>query len=234
MSHPATPPARTVVLLDIDGTLLHVHGAGRQSFIRALESAFGIKDDIAYINFSGATDLDVLHRILARHGHDASPTGIARFFERLAIELEETISGAEVTVYPGVRELVAALAADPRVIVGLVTGNVEACARIKLRAAGLDRHVTLGAFGHEHADRREIARLALDRIRRRAGPDATLRVFLIGDTPSDIEAARGIGATSIAVATGHHPTEELRRRGADHARADLSDLAAVLGLLGLD
>lgn len=234
MSHPATPSARTVVLLDIDGTLLHVHGAGRQSFIRALASAFGLKDDIAYINFSGATDLDVLHRILARHGRTATPAEIGQFFEHLADELETTIRGAEVTVYPGVSELVVALAADPRVIVGLVTGNVESCARIKLRAAGLDRHVTLGAFGHEHADRREIARLALDRIRRLAGPHAPLRVFLIGDTPSDIDAAREIGATCIAVATGRHTVAELRERGAAHAVANLADLKAVLGLLGLD
>lgn len=234
----AAPPAarapRTVVLLDIDGTLLHVHGAGRRSFIRALEEVYGWRDDIAYINFSGATDLDVLRRILERHGRAESPAETDRFFECLARELEAGLRDAQVTVYPGVRELVRTLAADPRVIVGLVTGNVESCARLKLKAAGLDGHVLLGAFGHEHADRREIARLAVGRVRRHAGAHADLRLFLIGDTPADIEAARTIGAACVAVATGKHTVDELKHRGADHALTDLADLPAVLRILGLD
>ena len=232
--HAAATARRTVVLLDIDGTLLHVHGAGRRSFVRALEEVYGWRDDIAYINFSGATDLEVLRRILERHGRSETTAEVERFFACLARELETALRDAEVTVYPGVRELVRTLAADPRVIVGLVTGNIESCAHLKMKAGGLGGHVLLGAFGHEHADRREIARLAVERVRRHAGRGANLRLFLIGDTPSDIDAARTIGAACIAVATGKHTVEELKQRGADHALADLSDLPAVIRILGLD
>ena len=224
---------RAIVLLDIDGTLLDVRGAGRRSFVRALEAAFGFRDDIAYINFSGATDLDVLRQILARHGRAEEPADVERFFAELARALESELAGQAVEPYPGVRALLEALSGDARAVVGLVTGNVESCARLKLRAAGLDGHFLLGAFGHEHAERAEIARLALARARAHAGAARIGGVFLIGDTPADIAAARAIGAGAIAVATGRHTVADLERAGADTALEGLADLPRVLGLLGL-
>lgn len=222
-----------VVLVDIDGTLLHVHGAGRTAFVRALKAVFGWDDDIAYINFSGATDLDVLERVLRRHGRAARPTEVEGFFERLAIELRDTVRDSEMTVYPGVRELLARLSEDPRAVVGLVTGNTGRCARIKLEAAGLHGHFVLGAYGHEHGDRKAIARLALERARRHAR-DAEIRgIWLVGDTPSDIGAAHAIGARCLGVATGAHTVRELREARADNALPDLHDVDAVLRILGL-
>ena len=235
MNHGGSIPSggRVIVLLDIDGTLLHVHGAGRFAFARALAAVWGWEDDIHYINFSGATDLDVLHRILQRHGTPPLPTEIERFFETMARELQRAVQDRPVHLYPGVRELLEALSADARAVVGLVTGNTEAGARVKLRAAGLDNHFLLGAFGHEHADRAEIARLALDRARRQPGA-AEAPVFLIGDTPSDIAAAHGIGAVAVAVATGQHPAAELLAAGADVVYETLEDRTRVLHTLGLN
>lgn len=228
-----TDGGRVVVLLDIDGTLLHVRGAGRASFVRALAAVFGWDDDIAYINFAGATDLDVLDRIVRRHGHAATAEEVDRFFDRLAVELRETIRGVEPTVYPGVRELLHRLSADPRAIVGLVTGNTGRCARIKLEAAGLHGHFVLGAYGHEHGDRKAIAALALERARRHGGGRGPGAVWLVGDTPADIAAAHAIGARCLAVATGGHGVEALTESGADQSLPDLGDVASVLGILGL-
>ena len=235
MTPPTSRPSadgRVIVLLDIDGTLLHARGAGRLAFSRALAALWGWRDDIAYINFSGATDLDVLQRILARHGHPARPSEVDRFFDVLAGELDRSIREHAVHLYPGVRELLEALSADPRAVVGLVTGNTSAAAHIKLRAAGLDGHFLLGAFGHEHADRVEIARLALSRARRMPGAERA-PVFLIGDTPADVAAARGIGAVAVAVATGAHPPQELRDAGADVVYETLAPHGEVLRMLGL-
>lgn len=232
-AEPGSADGCVVVLLDIDGTLLHVHGAGRASFVRALAAVFGWDDDIAYINFAGATDLDVLDRILRRHGRTATAEEVGRFFDRLAVELRETIGTSPLTVYPGVRELLARLTADPRAVVGLVTGNTARCARIKLEAAGLQGHVVLGAYGHEHADRREIARLALDRARRHVGGGAIRSVWMVGDTPADVVAAHAIGARCLAVATGTHTALELTQANADKSLADLSGTDEILRILGL-
>jgi len=224
---------RVVALLDIDGTLLHVRGAGRASFIRALAAVFGWDDAIPYIDFAGATDLDVLDRILRHHGRTATAAEVDRFFDRLAVELRETIRHVEPTVLPGVRELLARLSADPRAVVGLVTGNTGRCARIKLEAAGLHGHFVLGAYGHEHGDRKAIAALALERARRHVPGGGIGSVWVVGDTPADVAAAHAIGARCLAVATGGHSMDALTEAGADKTVADLSDLDGVLRILDL-
>lgn len=230
-----TPERPILVLFDIDGTLLDTHGAGRDAFIRALQAVYEWNDDLHYIHFSGSTDLDVFHRIMERRGMRATSDDERRFFEQLPRELDRTIAQVRPTVFPGIRALLDALAGDPRVRVGLVTGNVESCARIKLHHAGMDGHFELGAFGHEHAGRTEIARLAIERARAHLPPRADFSaIYLIGDTPSDIRAAREVGAVSIAVATGVHRMEQLVEQGADHALTDLADLARIRAILRLD
>jgi len=220
---------RCLVLFDIDGTLLDLHGTGRRAFALALADAFGRNDEIAYIQFAGATDLDVLDQIFKRHQRTLTPTDVEKFFSILPVKLRETTADVEATVYPGVTELVESLSAHPDVTIGLVTGNIESCARIKLEKAQLHGHFQLGAFGHEHADRREIARLALDRARASLPPGQTFsKIFLIGDTPSDIIAAHHIGATSIAVATGQHTIDALADAGAHHVLTTLEHALNII------
>ena len=223
----------TLVLFDIDGTLLDVHGAGRRAFAQAIEPVFGWKDNCEYVRFAGSTDLDILRQIAERHGHAPSRAEIDAFFERLAVELEKNMATATLTLYPGVRELLATLSDDPRALVGLLTGNIEAGAHIKLKHFDLHGHFVLGAFGHEHGDRCEIARLACQRAEQHAGGKRITARYVIGDTPNDIAAARAISAVCIAVATGKFSAQTLLDSGADHAVEDLSDTRHVLGLIGL-
>jgi len=195
----------TVVLFDIDGTLVDMRGAGRKSFVRALKSVFGWDDHIEYINFAGNTDLNVLFQVAEHHGVDISTDDQKQFFRQLPVELEETVKETDLVVFPGVRPLLEALADRDDVILGLVTGNVAASARIKLKQFDLHNHFVLGAFGDDHADRAEI--------------------------PYDILAAKSIAATSVAVATGKHTAEQLREAGADHVLTNLSDTQQVLRIL---
>ena len=222
-----------LILFDIDGTLLDVHGAGRLSFARTLAHCFGGQNELAHIRFAGATDLDLLHRLLRERGRTPTPADEAAFFARLPIELRAALAGRNPAefLYPGVRALLERLSAG-RCVLGLVTGNIADCAWIKLEAAGIHGHFSLGAFGHEHADRNEIARLALRRAEERVG-GAFDRVALIGDTPNDVRAARAIGALAVAVTTGSHTEAELKASGADLVLSDLSDAAAISARLGV-
>lgn len=224
----------TLVLFDIDGTLLEVKGAGRRAFSRAIDHCFGWKNELMNIRFAGTTDLDLFRRISREHNHEPSDDDASQFFDRLAVELKVAIgdSGTVHTVYPGVPELLTQLSSDPRCLLALVTGNVAECAWIKLQLVKLHEHFVLGAFGHEYADRIEIARLAVKRAEERAGRTFTKR-FLVGDTPNDVRAAHAVGAKAVAVCTGSFTREELRATGAEFLLDDLSDSPAVLRLLGL-
>jgi phosphoglycolate phosphatase-like HAD superfamily hydrolase len=227
-------PSRIAILFDIDGTLMDFHGAGRKSFVQALEKVFGWRDDIAYIQFHGNTDLNVLREIFARHGAELTAARQRDFFATLAIELEQLAVGAPSTRHPGVAELLAALAADDRVALGVVTGNIESTARIKLQHVGLHRHFHHGGYSDEHADRADIARQALTRLRAELPPGADFSaVWIVGDTSFDVAAAHAIGARCLAVATGRPTLAELRAAGADHVLPNLADTPAVLKILGL-
>ena len=226
----------TVILFDIDGTLLDVRGAGRQAFSRAIKAVFGWDDDLADIQFAGATDLDVLRRICHRHGHVMTRADQDRFFQQLPLDLIATLEDSRnrPMTYAGIPDLLAHLSRQPGVVLGLVTGNAETCARIKLRWAGLDQYFSFGGYGHEFADRSQIAAMALQRASRLIDRTKTMRFrFLIGDTPSDVAAAAAIGAKSVAVATGRHTRAELKTAGAEVVLDDLSDTGDVLRQLGV-
>lgn len=219
------------VLFDIDGTLLDTSGAGRRAFISGLNKVWDWHDDLAYVDFAGNTDLNVLRQVMRHHQVEMSPAQVAATISAIVGELERMLMPHHTTVFPGVAVLLEELAARS-VGLGLVTGNMEACAWTKLRSAGLAAWFQFGAFGDYSPDRRRIAEhartLAWHRIMGERGPLA-----LVGDTPSDIDAAHHIQACAIAVATGKYSRPQLLAAGADHVLPDLSDLPRVLALLGL-
>lgn len=220
------------VFFDIDGTLLHVNGAGRRAFSNAIATVFGWQDTIEYIQFAGATDLDVLHRIAQVQGDTLTHEGIQHFFRQLPLELADTARVSDATLFPGVRELIERLADHPAVHLGLITGNEEYSARIKLALFGLDHHFQFGAYGHEHGDRIEIAQLANRRLHERLPPGTRPQRYLLGDTPSDIAAARAIDAMAIGVATGVFTGQALLEAGADLVLETLENTEEILAHLG--
>lgn len=218
-----TPAERDVlVLLDIDGTLLTTDGAGREAFAVAIRAVFGWEDDLEWVSFAGATDLGLLHRICRRHGWRPTRLEVAMFFERMERELAARLTRRRVRVLPGARRFLAGLRRRSDVAVALLTGNSRGGARIKLERAALDLDVRRGAFGDELANRARLARMAL---RREGGLRRWRAVWVVGDTPADVAAAKAIGARSLAVATGHHPIAELCGTGATLAVDRLSDVA---------
>jgi phosphoglycolate phosphatase-like HAD superfamily hydrolase len=200
-----------LVLFDVDGTLLTASGAGRRALDQAMRDVYGTSGPIDGYDFRGGTDPQIIRDLLGRAGMDeaAIAAGEAAVYRRYETLLEAEIGdGRGVTVYPGVRELVTALIARDDVVVGLLTGNIEAGARIKLRPTAADRAERL------------VGRAFL-------GPDTVI----IGDTPRDIGCARAYGARAIAVATGWHTLEDLAAHGPDHAFRDLADVERALAAM---
>ena len=225
-----------IILFDVDQTLLYSGGAGSLAMRRAFHQLYGVEDGFGRVEFSGRTDWAILRAALEQHelldgDAQAFPRELARFQEAYYPLLEQTLLEVEGgRTMPGVPELLAALSEREDARRGLATGNFRRAAFMKLHHFGLDGHLTDGGFGDDAEDRGELVGVAIERLTNGARAD---RVWVIGDTPLDIEAAHANGALALAVATGPRSVQELRAAGADLALADLSDtefvVAALLG-----
>lgn len=194
---------------------------GRAAFGRAFQAAYGTDyPDLAALNFVGATDSRIIRAMTRECNLENSPAREEHFYLCLACEVDQALMQSTPLVYPGVAELLAVLH-QQNYKIGMVTGNIRATAWSKLRHAGLDYAFSYGAFGDEHHERTEIARLALQRAEAHTG-------VLIGDTPEDIEAAHANGLKAVAVATGWVPAEELVAAGADLVLPDFKDTTSTV------
>jgi phosphoglycolate phosphatase len=223
-----------LVLFDIDGTLVLTGGAGMRAMNRACESIVGLADALTGIPVAGRTDWIILQDALGRIGRGLDASLFASLREQYIGHLREEIQlpGRGVTaVLPGVRELLDALASRDDVFLGLLTGNFEQGARIKLEHFDLWRYFACGAFGDDAADRNALVPFALERARG-CGIDVPYgEVLVVGDTPHDVACALAVGALPVAVATGSYTVDQLRASGAEIVFEDLSDTKAFLALL---
>lgn len=209
----------TLVLWDIDGTLVQTGRAGVRGMNRAFADLFGVADALTGVPVAGRTDRAIVSEVLGRIGRPAQDATIGRvrdeYVRRLPAALAEP-SSHPMGVLPGVLELLAALEARPDVVTGLLTGNFVAGAEIKLGHFDLWRRFAFGAFGDDHAERRALVPVAVEEARRRGHPAVPPgRIVVIGDTPLDVDCAHAYGARALAVATGLHSADELRSTGAD-------------------
>ena len=223
-----------IVLFDIDGTILWTDGAGRRAVHAALTEVFGsIGPDGAM--FDGKTDRQIVRELMRLDGHadahidERMDASIASYVANLEHELEAP-DATPPRLLPGVNALLDALEARDDVMLGLLTGNVEAGARAKLAAVGIEfARFRVNAFGSDHELRPELPGIARARAEVALGrPVDGGDVVVIGDTPADVQCGRGIGARAIGVATGRYSTAQLAEHGAAAVFDDLSDTAAVV------
>jgi phosphoglycolate phosphatase len=230
------PVTHRLLLWDIDGTLVRAGSLGAEVFDQAVTDVAG-RLPARRPRFSGKTDPQIVREYFTALGlpHDEERVAAAM----VALTAHMAARAGELpragSVCPGVPELLARLAEDPRVINGVLTGNIAPNALVKLEAFGLLRWIDpgAGAYGSDHADRTTLVPVAMGRVAESRGvrlrPDD---VWVIGDTPRDLACAVAAGAHCLLVATGRFPRAELDTLGADATLADLTDTDAVVKLLG--
>lgn len=220
-----------LILFDIDGTILLTSGAGVKAMDDAGRELFGEGFTMEGIEFSGRldtliwNDLVELNRIPPdRRDHDRFR---ALYGGKLAARLA---ANPTARLLPGVADLVDRLSREPKVTVGLLTGNYPETGRLKIRHAGLDPDLfTVAAWGCEGGCRRDLTPLAIERHAKASGRRLDSQaVVIIGDTPHDVDCAKAHGCRAIAVATGAFSVESLWEAGADLAVADLSDTSMLM------
>lgn len=225
---------KTLVLFDIDGTLVLTGRAGVRALDRALLEVCGRAGLLDGIEIAGRTDRAIITDALNTGGLAVDDRVFAAVRDRYCSLLSTEVS-AETPhprlVLPGVREALDHLAPLEKtgdVSVGLLTGNFVKGAEIKLHYFDLWRRFQFGAFGDHHLSRRDLVPLAIDAAARAgAGDFAPEHIVIIGDTPADVDCAHAHGAKAIAVATGNYTLEQLRATGAEVAVSDLSDWDAA-------
>jgi phosphoglycolate phosphatase-like HAD superfamily hydrolase len=210
---------QTVLLFDIDGTLVSTGGAGRRAMVGAFASLHGKDDVFEGTSFAGMTD-----RAIARQGlrgllAEVTEAEIDRALDTYLTLLEVELAKADgYRVLPGVMALLESLHGMPDVAIGLGTGNVRRGAYAKLARGAIDGAFTFGGFGCDAEDRTELLRAGARRGAEMLGvPVDRCRVVVIGDTPKDVAAAKGIGARCIGVGTGSYTAADLTSCGAHHA-----------------
>jgi phosphoglycolate phosphatase-like HAD superfamily hydrolase len=220
-----------LVLFDIDGTLITDHGAARAAYGKALRDVYGYDGDLARYDFSGRTDPQITEMVLTDAGLTVQNIHqrIDELWKHYLAALARNATRDRVRVLPGIRELLDVLEERHDVMLGLLTGNIEPGARLKLAAADLNRYFPFGAFGSDSGQREELPPIAVDRASRINGHRFARRdVVIIGDSIYDIRCGVPHEATTIAIASGKTPAESLRAENPDHFFGSAEDVDAVV------
>jgi phosphoglycolate phosphatase-like HAD superfamily hydrolase len=213
-----------VVLFDVDETLVHTGGSGARSWSAAFTKLYDTPADIGEHSSAGETDPQVARETFKGVLHrDPSDDELAKIYAQYLLSLAEDIwTSKDYRVLPGAEQTLVRLG-EAGVILGLVSGAMEGAARTKLMPANLNRFFIFGAYGSDSADRAELTGLAIKKAARLHDKLAAADVYVVGDTPRDIEAAKAEGAVSVGVASGHYSTDELAAAGGDHVLGSLED-----------
>jgi phosphoglycolate phosphatase len=228
----------TILLFDVDGTLVTSGGVGRRAIEQAFERRHG-RSDVVSFSFAGMTDKAIVRGgLLALDKGFASAAALqAEIDATIAFYLnvleEEAALAGSIHVHDGILRALDLAEARPEVALGLGTGNMREGARIKLGHAGIYHRFSFGGFGDDSIDRPEILAAGAQRGAAQLGlPLSACRVVVVGDTPKDIAAAQAIDAECVAVATGMHSVAELEAHAPKLACATLNDQRVDAVLFG--
>lgn len=192
-----------LVLCDIDGTLTWGFEGHIESFEYALRFVHGIQTKIDSRGTSGLTDRIIVRNILNENGiYDHR---IKEVFRAMIGYFKKTLGRRYYKAIDGAPALLRRLSLDENVTIGHVTGNLKSIAQAKMRRVGLHRFFTVGGYGcAEHCERFELVRIAIREAKEKHGFVRTPEnVFLLGDTPRDVEAGKRAEVKTIAIAMGH-------------------------------
>lgn len=214
---------KKLVLFDIDGTLIHTGGAGTRSMNMAFQELFSIKDAFQDISMAGKTDRQIMKEGLETHGFNNTDGNLGNMVNTYLKFLQVEMDNPWRKLKPGIMEVLNRIK-EEKMSLGLLTGNLEKGAGIKLKAFGLNEYFPDGAFGSDHEDRDMLLPIALEKFSRKGLNFSAADCIIIGDTPRDVQCAKIHGALCIAVATGPYSKKDLLNTDADIVFDSLADV----------
>ena len=206
-----------LLLFDVDQTLVNTGGAGLRAIDRACRKLLSIQNAMEGIDPSGKTDPAIVREIFTRLGITSDlEAHLDSVLEAYLSFLREEVQVSEkYHVLPGIVDILDQMSARADVMLGLATGNIESGARVKLERGSLNPYFAFGGFGSDSEHRAGLVRKAAEAAALKLGaPIPSDDVFVIGDTPLDIDAGRACGYKTVGVATGRYSREQLHASGA--------------------
>jgi len=223
----------SLLLWDIDGTLVCTDRAGERSLLILIRELYGrdLGDKLPIV-LQGRTDIAIARDILAYLKVPETSEEINRIRDAYLALLPKTLPAGKSRLHPGIRKALDTVHAHPEIHQGLLTGNHREGARLKLSHLGIWNYFEFGAYADDGANRNELGPFALARAKEKLGiAFSPERVFIIGDTPHDVACGKAIGAKTIAVATGNFSVAELEACEPTHTFADFSNTEALLKVI---
>jgi len=227
---------KTLLLFDIDGTLLLTGGAGRIAFERAFFKLHGIPKAWGPTVPDGKTDPVIIDEIARRELGRSLDSEENQVLENLYVKYfaEEIRQSQNYRLLPGVPELLQSLSEIPDTYLSLGTGNFEMTSWLKLERGGIRHFFKCGGFGSDSPLRQEVIRAGIQKSEHCFGEKfQTDRIFVVGDTAHDVKAAQELKVHSIGVNTGKSGGNQFKEYSPTHLLEDLTDIRAFLECLGL-
>jgi phosphoglycolate phosphatase len=223
----------SLLLWDIDGTLVDTARAGERALIRLIRDSyrhdFGTELPVA---LAGRTDVSIMRDLFANLKIEPTNEALLEFQKSYFAHLEQSLPLGKARLLPGIHAALEAIHTHPEIHQALLTGNLREGARLKLSHLEVWKYFEFGAFADDSANRNELGPFALRRAKEKLGIDfPPERVFIIGDTPFDIACGQAIGARTIGVATGSFSVADLEKCGPTYVFADLADTPALLKIV---
>jgi phosphoglycolate phosphatase len=221
---------KKLILYDIDGTIVNTGGAGTRSMNYAFHKLFGIENAFADIPMAGKTDFQIMREGLKEHGLPYMDGNVEKMMNGYIEFLQVEINNPDKHLMPGIMESIEILK-KMGMSLGLLTGNLEQGAAIKLGAFDLNKYFLAGAYGSDDEDRDKLLPIAIKKFAAKGHEYDAKDCIVIGDTPRDVQCAKVHGALCIAVATGPYSKEELLNTDADIVLESMEDSDQYMGLI---
>jgi len=223
---------KRLYLFDIDGTLITSGGAGETSYREAVGKFCGSLAPLEGLNFAGNTDTGLARSVLMAAGKEPTQEAIMALHDTYLGILADRIHRHQGSLLPGIILLLDQLKERHDCVLALLTGNLAAGAEVKLTHYGVWHYFDFGAYADDHHERNQLGPVAAARAFEEHGEEFTPdRIYVIGDTPRDIECGKAFGAVTVAVATGKYSREELASHRPDFLFDDFSDPDAVMAAI---
>ncbi len=226
---------KKLILFDIDKTLVDEMERDGNPWPLAFESVYGVNCSITISqgNSHGMTHKQIAIETLKNNGLKENEIleKLDFFIEALEKFYKKSLENGKISLFPKIPELLQKLS-DKGHVIGLITGNTRIIAFAKLKKAGIDNFFQIGGFGDDSANREELIKLALERAKEQHFFQFDeKKVFVIGDTPKDISAAKKFHLQTIGIATGLYSKQNLFDAGADFVLDNLQDIEKVSSII---